>query len=295
MKRIISIIILSIIFLISPSFTLRKLDYRKGIKTNVCKDLKGNILVYSIFVDTKTTSPWTEYDIKSTLDSIRNAVNWITKKSADNNISLNLITDYYVGPEYTTIKKNLPEESIYLSVTEPNFKQGFYNINKWSDYIARKAGDSFMIQEKDGLPDVKKPKNKERLIAHLRDEYNVESVVLLYMMNNYFKNDISVPVNNLHTKNIEYAIVSYKYSSEIAHNILHLFGAADLYKTLYRNNSKSISFAKDQFPDEIMQDPYGKSIEPLNISDYTKYLIGWNNDLNSEYQFLLTDRSKIRN
>ncbi len=294
MKKIIRIFILSILILLSESFTLRKLDYKKGIKTNVCKDLKGDILVYSIFVDTKTTSPWTEYDIKSTLDSIRTAVSWLNQKGIHNNIPVKFITDYYVGPEYTTIKKNLPEESIYLSVTEPNFKQGFANLNKWSDYIARKAGNTFLLQDKDGLPEIKKPKNKERLIAYLRDEYEVESVVLLYMMNNYFKTDISIPVNNLHTRNIEYAIVSYKYPSEIAHNILHLFGAADLYETIYRQNSKSIDYAKIEFPNEIMLDPYGKPIHNLEISDYTKFLIGWNQDLRDEYLFLLTDRNKLK-
>ena len=293
MKKIILVSIFSVVIVISSAFTFRKTDYRKGIKTNVCKDLKGNILVYTIFVDTKTTSPWTEYDIKSTLDSIRVAVSWLSNMSKKNDVSINFTTDYYVGTEFTTIRKNLPEESIQLSITEPNTKQGFTNINKWSDFIARKAGADFHIEEKEGVREVKKPKNKERLIAHLRDEYNVESVVLLFMMNNYYRNDISVAVNTLHTKDIEYAIVSYKYPAEIAHNILHLFGAADLYETIYRKSSKSIDFAAEHFPNEIMQDPYGKSIKSLEISDYTKYLIGWDNKLNNDYEFLLFDRAKF--
>lgn len=293
MKKIIASILILLLFIISSSFSFRKSDFKKGIRNNVCKDLKGSVLVYTIFVDTKTTSPWTEYDIKSTLDSIRIAVKWLKEQGAKNNINIKFTTDYYVGPEFTTIKKNLPEESIFLSVTEPNTKQGFAKINKWSDYIARKAGGSFQPKETDGLPELKKPKNKERLIAYLRDEYNVESVVLLFMMNNYFRNDISIQVNTLHTKEIEYAIVSYKYSSEIAHNILHLFGATDLYETIYRKNMKSINFAAKQFPNEIMQDPYGKQINALEISDYTKYLIGWKDDLPDELNFLLFDRSRI--
>lgn len=293
MKKTFLISLFSILFIISSSFTFRKTDYRDGIKTNVCKDLTGKVLVYTIFVDTKTTSPWTEYDIKTTLDSVRLAIDWITKKSRENDIYLEFTSDYYVGPEYTTIKRNLPEESILLSVTEPNTKHGFANINKWSDYIARKAGDNFHLEDKEGLREVKKPKNKERLIAHLRDEFDVESVVLLFMMNNYFRTDISVQMNTLHTKDIEYAIVSYKYPSEIAHNILHLFGAADLYETIYRKSSKSIEFAAEHYPNEIMQDPYGKNIYTLEISDYTKYLIGWNDQLNDEHQFLLFDRAKF--
>ena len=293
MKKVIASIIILIFFIFSSSFSFRKTDFRKGIRNNVCKDLKGSVLVYTIFVDTKTTSPWTEYDIKSTLDSIRIAVKWLTEKGLENNIDLKFTTDYYVGPEYTTIKKNLPEESIFLSVTEPNTKQGFAKINKWSDLIARKTGETFQPKNRDGLPEVRKPKNKERLIAYLRDEYNVESVVLLFMMNNYFRNDISIQVNTLHTKDIEYAIVSYKYSSEVAHNILHLFGATDLYETIYRKSTKSINFAAKQFPNEIMQDLYGKQIKTLEISEYTKYLIGWENNLSNELDFLLFDRTRF--
>jgi len=293
MKKISLFLILIILSILISGFTIRKTDFRKGIKNNVCKDLSGKVLVYTIFVDTKTTSPWSEYDIKSTLDSIRVATRWIQQKAIDNNIKIQFTTDYYVGPEYTTIKKNLPEESIFLSVTKPNKKQGITNINKWSDYIARKAGDSFNITDKDGLPTIKKPKNKERLIALLRDQYDVESVVLLFMMNNYYKTDISIQLNTMHTKEIEYAIVSYKYPSEIAHNILHLFGAADLNETLYRKNTKSINFANNELPNEIMQDPFGKNINDLIISDYNKYLIGWDTGLTKEFEFLLYDKSRF--
>jgi len=293
MKKTSLFLILIIFSILIFGFTIRKTDFRKGIKNNVCKDLSGKVLVYTIFIDTKTTSPWSEYDIKSTLDSIRVATRWIQQKAIDNNIKIQFSTDYYVGPEYTTIKKNLPEESILLSVTKPNKKQGVANINKWSDYIARKAGDSFNITEKDGLPTIKKPKNKERLIALLRDQYDVESVVLLFMMNNYYKTDISIQLNTMHTKEIEYAIVSYKYPSEIAHNILHLFGAADLHETLYRKNARSIDYTVNNLPNGIMQDPFGKKINDLSISDFNKYLIGWNTGLTKEYDFLLYDKSRF--
>lgn len=293
MKYKVITILLTFLFVISSGFSFKKLDFRKGMQNNVCKELSGSVLIYTIFVDTKTTSPWTEYDITSTLDSIRVAVKWLKEKADENNISINFITDYYIGPEYTTIRKNLPEESIFLSATEPNTKQGFANLNKWSDFITRKAGDTFQPIEKDGLPEVKKPKNKERFIAYLRDEYNVESVALLFLMNNYFKNDISVQVNTMHTKDIEYAIVSYKYPAEIAHNILHLFGAADLHETIFRKSAKTISYAADRFPKEIMQDPYGKPIRSLEISDFTKYLIGWTDNLSEEYELLLFDKNRI--
>jgi hypothetical protein len=39
-----------------------------------------------------------------------------------------------------------------------------------------------------------------------------------------------------------------------------------------------------------MHDPYGKSLNQLNISEFTKYLIGWSNDLDAKYKTLLKDK-----
>ena len=61
-----------------------------------------------------------------------------------------------------------------------------------------------------------------------------------------------IPMNHLDDKDIEFAIISYKYPAVIAQNILSLFGAADLYETVYRKNDKKIKMAKDLLPDDIM-------------------------------------------
>jgi len=289
-QRYVKILTPIVILFISSCISIKKLDYSKGKNTNVCKELRGNVLLYTIFVDNRSTAPWTEFDIRSTLDSVRVAVNWVERKARENEIPLNIITDYYIGEDYTTIKKNLPEESVYLSVTEPNIHKGLTAMNKWSDYIARKAGASFPVPEKDGIPEIRQPKNKERLIAYLRDEYNVESVALLFMVNNYYKNDISLPMNTLHTKDVEFSIVSYKYPSEIAHNFLHLFGAADLYPTIYKRNEKNASLAAETFPNDIMRDPYGQKIRSLEIGPFTQYLIGWTENLDPQYEPLLYDK-----
>ena len=120
-------------------------------------------------------------------------------QAKQDDISLNIISDYYIGEEYTTIRKTLPMGSVIKSVSEPNFRKGLEELNSWADNIAKKAGSSFNIIEKDGIPEIKNPKNKERLVAFLRDEKRVESVALLYMVNNYFRSDISINVNTMNT------------------------------------------------------------------------------------------------
>ena len=110
------------------------------------------------------------------------------------------------------------------------------------------------------------------------------------MLNNYYKSDISVPMNTINTEDVEFAILSYKYPSEIAHNFLHLYGAADMHKTIYRRNEGKIRTLEKLFPDEIMHDPYAKNIWNLEISDYTEYLIGWTEELDPGYESLMTDK-----
>jgi len=284
------ILILPSIFAIIFAFSFKKFDFAKARNMNVCKSLKGEVLVYYIFVDTKTTTPWTQFDIQSTNDSINIALKWLREKASNNNVDLKIKSDYYIGPEFSTIKKDLPEKSVETTIQTPNLKTGIENLNKWADFIAKKTGETFDLSTKDGIPEIKNPKNKERLIAYLRDEYKVESVALLFMVNNYYKTDISVYVNSFDTDDVEFAIVSYKYPSAIAHSILNLFGASDLYISPYRKNEKNIKFAEQEFPNEIMLDPYSKNINNQSISSFTNYLIGWSDTLDTKYVDLLFDK-----
>jgi hypothetical protein len=290
MKKISRVFILASLIFISGSFSFQKIDYRSAKLKNVCKTLKNDVLIYFIFVDNKTTAPWTEFDIKSTIDSVAAAKKWLTEQARKYSIPLNIKTDYYIGKEYSTINKSLPNASVYKSATTPNLKTGLKALNDWADFIARKTGATFNLVQKDGIPEIKNPRNKERLIAYLRDEYKVESVALLFMVNNYYKADISLQINTMNTDDIEFAIVSYKYPAEIAHNILHLYGAADLYKTLYRRNEKKIKALSGLLPNEIMQDAYAKNINEMEISEYTRYLIGWQETIDPKWNDFFTDK-----
>ena len=134
--------IFSWILLISTSSSIRRIDYENARFNNVCKSLTDEVLVYFIFVDSKETSPWTEFDIQSTIDSLEVAVRWLEKKARDQNINLKFITDYHIGNENTPIRKNLPQGSVFTSATEPNFRTGLRELNNWADNIARTAGQS---------------------------------------------------------------------------------------------------------------------------------------------------------
>jgi len=265
-------------------------DFRAGRYNNVCKDLREDVLLYFVFVDTRTTSPWTEFDILTTIDSIHVAAKWLEAQAGSMGIPLNIKTDYYIGNEFATIRRNLPEKSIGETIEKQGLVRGMESLSRWGDYISKIIGESVYIKEKDGIPEQRQPYNKERLIAYLRDEFQVESVALLFMVNNYYRSDISLAVNTLHNADVEFAVVSYKYPSEIAHGFLHLFGAADLSESPFRRSRRKARLAEAAFPDDLMTEVYARPLPELEIGEFTAYMIGWTQDLSPDYETLLTER-----
>jgi len=60
--------ILFIVMLLAMSAC--KVSFQKArvstVRNNVCKALRGKVVLYAVFVDSEHTHPWTEYDINST-------------------------------------------------------------------------------------------------------------------------------------------------------------------------------------------------------------------------------------
>jgi hypothetical protein len=152
MKGYIKYIVSFAVIIILTSLGFHKIDYRNGMYKNVCKDLKNDVLAYFIFVDSKETSPWTEFDIRSTLDSINLAIGWLNKQAIKNNITLRIRANYYIGKPYTPIKRNLPQGTVEKTLKSSGLKQGFKDLNLWADAIAKKVGSTFNITDKDGIP-----------------------------------------------------------------------------------------------------------------------------------------------
>ena len=286
--RIISILLIA--FLSVSAGPASRKDFSKARLNNVCKELRDDVLLYFVFIDTRTTYPWTEYDIMSTIDSIHVAKAWLEKQADKNGIPLNIKTDYYIGNEYTTINKNLPKKTVLESIEEPNFEKGISALNNWGDQVSKIVGESLYIKDKDGIPETSPPRTKERLIAHLRDEYRVESIALMFFVNNYFREDISIAINTMNTDDIEYAIISYKYPAEISHYFIKLFGGVDLYKSRERKSNRNVKLAHDKFPNDIMQNPDKKNIGDFTFGEFTQYMIGWKPELSPEYKPLLSDK-----
>jgi hypothetical protein len=237
-------------------------------------------VVYAIFVDNDYTKPWTKFDIESTLDSMKNAIDWIEQLAQENNISLKLKLNYpTLDDSVMRVERKLPRKSVFASVYSQN---GLKNLKRWSDEIAKK------VYEKTGASDIAKG-SKERLIAYIRNKEKTESVALMFFVNNYYKNDLSVCIKS--PDDVEYCIVSYKYPVVIAHEFLHLFGASDLYRQLYQKQ-KNKRLALKYFPNDIMLKTEDKSLGSVEIGELEKYLIGWQDTIDPKYNKLLIEKYK---
>ncbi|MDD5570196.1 MAG: hypothetical protein PHD97_03470 [Bacteroidales bacterium] len=260
-----------IIFLMSvfvfSSFRLRNSGDAEGRNRNVCKKLQGNVLLYFIWTESRQSYLWSPFDINSTLDSVNVSTKWMEEQAAKNGINLKFTVDYFKGDTTNTVYQNFNGSlKKVLQKTE-----GVEEVNKWTDRIVKTATTL---------------KNRERLIAKLRDQYNTESVVLIFMVNNYFKTDFSYSLNTLSDNDVEYAIISSKHPVIFAQEIMHLFGAPYLHfhpSTSDKANRKKLS---ELFPLDIMSSPE-RNLSMLNIGEITKYYVGWTEDINKEYDKLI--------
>lgn len=259
------------------------------VNNNVCKKLTGKTVLYAIFVDSRYTNPWTTYDINSTKDSIKKAIYWIEQQAKSNNVNLNIELDYHKNDKrIIPIENNLPKKTLSSSLFSSS-GVSTKNIDRWADKIGKKALEIYGKDTSTVTNTKIKPKDRERLIARLRDIHKTDNVALIYFINNYYSDEISVALHIGFDDNPEYAIVSFKNPSVIAHEFLHLFGALDLYHSPFdrkRKTRKRKEFVKKHFPNEIMAFPY-RNLDSLNISPITKYLVSWDNELSEEHEQML--------
>jgi hypothetical protein len=208
------------------------------------------------------------------------------KAAANNGIPLNIKIEYPRSKNIVPIYKELPAKSVYKSLITLPYSLGINRTDRWANKVSEEVGKSFSQDTSSMIRTKIKIKDRERLIAKLRDIYQTDNVALVFFVNNYFIKDLSVAIHtDAKDDNAEYAIVSFKNPAVIAHEFLHLFGAIDLYIGPWdtkRQIRKKKAWAMKEFPNEIMAFTH-RNIDSLNIGDLTRYLIGWDKSLDENY------------
>ncbi|MDF1675404.1 MAG: hypothetical protein P1U44_06765 [Vicingaceae bacterium] len=257
-----------------------------SVNNNVCKKLKGDVILYAIFVDSKYTGIWTQYDMSSTIDSIKLATKWIEKEAMKNGINLSIKIDYHRNKKIIPIATNFQRRTLSGTLFGSN---GIKNVDRWADKVAKEALKPYGPDTSSTTKTKIVPKDRENLLARLRDIHQTDNVGLIYFINNFYTDEVSVVLHASEDYSPEYGIVSFKSPGTIAHEFLHLFGAFDLYLSPFdkkKDIKKKKEFAMKEFPNEIMAFPH-RRLSTLEISPFTKYLIGWDNQLDSKYKDML--------
>ena len=223
--------------------------------------LEGRCLVLSVFVS-RENGKWTSECMKHTIEKLENASAFLEKEAASYGTSLDIITESYQTSGFTygledtrlrdfTWTNEMFASSDYGSID--GYIKGKYNTEDFDSYfvVFHVIADerSYAVSCDTAYSDWK--------------DYETERCVVFHT----------------HNEDYEYADTPYTY----AHELLHLFGAEDLYSPVIAEE-KEIAF-KALFPNDIMCG--GNDIELLSVSPFTAWRIGWTDGLEKDYDFLI--------
>jgi len=287
MKSFIALLLVFVFIVLDSCMTTKRMNVMfASVNNNVCRRLTGKVVVYAVFVDSKETKPWTDYDIKTTMDSLRKGMDWVELQAKKDSIPLEIQVECNrknngIVPIYQEFSK----KTLSATLCKKPLYSGVRDLQKWADKIAIEAGKNLPKDTSKVVKTKVKTSDRERLIARLRAIHRTDNIALMYLINNYHTDEMSLTLDANSNFNVEFCIVSYKYPSVFAHEFLHLFGAWDLYITPFDSKRKAIKrkkVAMELFPNEVMAFAY-RNLESLEISPFTKYTIGWSKELDQKY------------
>lgn len=272
------------VFLLSCK-SAKEIDARWARDRNAATKLDGKTIVYTAFVDSKSTLPWSGFDIKSTKDSLEKVFNWVRFQAEQHQIDLNIQPVYATLRDKPTIKKKLPYGNLSSAFSEGEYSSGS-KLGKWANGIIKKMGKEVKLPNNEQLPRKPKLDAFQKLVTILQRNHNADNVVIFLMLNNYFINDVSTVINHMQDEEVEFAINSGKNTNVLAAQLLSLFGAQNLSTGAYSAYEiKKIAIAQEDFPNDVMLN-FERDLFSLNIGEHTSYLIGWREKVNPRYSDL---------
>ncbi|MFT5822974.1 MAG: hypothetical protein ACI8ZM_004231 [Crocinitomix sp.] len=245
---------------------------------NVCGHLKDSVILYAIFIDINELHPFTQYDIQSTMDSVQKACNWIQKQADTNQITLSIKPVLHKTRGKYSFYERRALTHLSLNQIGSKKRRHYNQLMDWADKVSRYASRGIKRQKSSKLGSKIRVNNTEQLIARLRDQYKTDHISLMFFINGYYERPRSFTFNSeTNGPNVEFSLITHKNPSDITHELLHLFGAIDLYPHGQQANFNYSEIA-EKYPNEIMRISH-KNIDKLMLSPITKYYIGWENDL----------------
>lgn len=267
------------------------LDHSWRRNYNLCKTLNGKVLVYPVFVEEKKGVTWSKEDKLAYMDSVKVATNWITEQATKNGVTVSF--ENIAHPRNSV--SGLPGKSIKGTYAQIETGLGVSKINKHYDNICKKEYRNIPKTKLAKPPYISRIKTKDQFVSILRNRYQVENVVLMFVHKPEKKVNLIFSVNTLSNEDIEYSVNTFDLPNLIAEQILEMFGASVLrYDFKKKKQAKADAIVEENFPNDIMVKPL-QEIRKSNIGSLTQYLIGWRSDFDPEHQILLEgDKIKVK-
>ena len=244
-----------------PRITSR-IDDRRA--TGACRGLSGNVFLTLFFVD-DPESRWTQSEIDRYIEkSVFPSVRYLEKHASRWQIPLKLTVGYYCTGQAKDFSLRWPK------VLPSRFHEDTRGMVSWC--VEQTNHDS--IRE---------------MNEYLCSGYESRQVVYALVLNKPGRCCAVSASRWNHPSEREYMLLYARngqdrrpeYSCAVAHELLHQFGAIDLY---YPNDptEERLNYTKMLFPDDIMYrvDP---DLNALHIGAVTAHMIGWLEHLPERY------------
>lgn len=241
-------------------------DFTTAMHGGTAKTLTGNCLIYNVFVN-DAESEWSAKAMESVLEMLEEATNFLERRfeesGSDGKLSIRF-TDTS-NSAFLNFDEAAPTDASGMnwlgyafSKTEhdtPNayLKHCVKNVSDYDNvcflFLFNKAGRSFATPYDYQYKDC--------------EDYRYERAQIFFSTDRSFE--------------------FFCNPSVLAHELLHLFGAVDLYEP--HVDEDDVSKVGELLPTELMRfEP--TDIFQAEISDFTAYLIGWSKVLPDKYGFL---------
>ena len=236
-----------------------------GAAQGSAKFLEGKSVLVSIFVSGGPSS-WSTQEVNSAAQTLATSTNWIISEGLRYGKNVELISDFTANPDLR------------------------YNMTYTGDFYA-------LVDEYNDDADLAKETNErlynfiEENIPYLAlaDKYGTDSIGYVIYYNNINGRDYNFLYDNANNaeRYHEKAVIiggDYRRASVVAHEILHLFGAADLYfaRMSHGVSRAMLEYCSQNYPDDIMvstwiYDSSGNVVYDRilrEITPITAYLLG---------------------
>jgi len=220
--------------------------------------LNGDVYVHHIFLGDKTSS-WTEFEKDQVKRKLNEAYNFINVYSRQYNKQVRFFDEFATD---VTIRSRIPRDA--------------HADPRWTEVVIAMGDDG----------------SAEKTIRRIKTEKNVENAIICLHVNKaalsynlaYYEN-----VTRCYAAERMVCFTSYPDGRETsaatyAHEILHLFGAGDLYFPYDKTPDRKTEAGR-LFPNDVMF-RVDYDIFQLNVGKFTAYRIGWEDHLSSDYLHL---------